>query len=83
MAYKLKVVLDELEGGGMITTDGGLVIQTLNDELGINIHHDLVITSHEAQILKNGLTAFLVFALDRADDKMENLASQCLEILGV
>ena len=81
MSYKLKTVLDELEGGGMIATDDDLVIETLNEDLGLNIHHDLVITSEEAAILKNALVPLQVLALEAADEFLENLATLALNIL--
>ena len=81
MSYKLKTVLDELESGGMITTDDDLVIEILNQDLGLNIHHDLVITSEEKQLLRNALTALQVLALSNADDFLQDLAEKSLEIL--
>lgn len=81
MSYKLKTVLDELEGGGMITTDDDLVIETLNNDLGLNIHHDLVITSQEIKILKNAVTYLQVLALSEGDEFLENLATEALEVL--
>ena len=81
MSYKLKTVLDELEGGGMITTDDDLVVTTLNDDLGLNIHHDLVITSEEKAILRNALTALQVLAISDADDFLQDLAEKALDVL--
>jgi len=81
MSYKLKDVLDELEGGGMITTDDDLVVATLNDDLGLNIHHDLVITSEEKSIMRNALTALQVLAISNADEFLQDLSERALEIL--
>lgn len=81
MSYKLKTVLDELEGAGMITTDDDLVVETLNDDLGLNIHHDLVITSNESAILRNALTALQVLAISNADEFLQYLSERALEIL--
>lgn len=82
MSYKLKSVLDELEGAGMITTDDDLVIETLNSDLGLNIHHDLVITSQEKSTLRNALTALQVLAISNADDFLQELSEKALEVLG-
>lgn len=81
MSYKLKDVLDELEGGGMITTDDDLVVATLNGDLGLNIHHDLVITSEEKSIMRNALTALQVLAISNADDFLQDLSERALYIL--
>lgn len=81
MSYKLKTVLDELEGGGMITTDDDLVIKTLNDDLGLNIHHDLVITAEESHVLRNALTALQILALSNADEFLKNLAETALDAI--
>ena len=81
MSYKLRTVLDELEGGGMITTDDGLVVDTLNNDLGLNLYHSLGITPIEKQKLKNAITALQVLALSNADEFFEDLAEECLEVL--
>lgn len=82
MSYKLKSVLDELEGAGMITTDDDLVIEALNSDLGLNIHHDLVITSQEKSTLRNALTALQVLAISNADEFLQELSEKALEVLG-
>lgn len=81
MSYKLKTVLDELEGGGMITTDDDLVIKTLSEDLGLNIHHDLVITAEERHVLRNALTALQILALSNADEFLKNLTKTALEAI--
>lgn len=80
MSYLLKTVLDELEGGGMVTTDDDLVIETL-DELGISIRHDVVISANEIGILRNSIVALQVLAISNADEFLENLASKSMEVL--
>lgn len=83
MSYKLKTVLDELEGAGMITTDEELVIGTLNNDLGLNIHHDLVIDAEEKQVLKTALIALQILALEGGDDVLLGLAERALKILEI
>lgn len=81
MSYKLYTVLDELEGAGMTTTDDDLVIETLNKDLGLNIYHDLVITSNESAILRNALTALQVLVISNTDEFLQDLSERALEIL--
>lgn len=81
MSYTIRTLLDELEGGGMITTDDDLVVDTLNNDLGLNLYHSLVITAIEKQKLKNAITTLQVLALSNADDFLGELAEECLEVL--
>ena len=81
MSYKLYTVLDKLEGAGMTTTDDDLVIEILNKDLGLNIYHDLVITSNESAILRNALTALQVLVISNTDEFLQDLSERALEIL--
>jgi len=81
MSCKLKTLLHKLDGAGMIAVDDDMTIETLNEAFGINIHHDLVITSDEVKTLKNALGALQILALAESDEFLENLADKALEIL--
>ena len=81
MGYKLQTLLNELDGAGMIAVDDDMTIETLNESFGINIHHDLVITSDEVKELKDAIGALKILALSECDDFLENLAEKALEIL--
>ena len=59
MSYLLKEVIDNLDGAGFIMCDENLAFESLNDELGLNVHHDIVITSHEVVLLKTALDELL------------------------
>ena len=81
MSYKLNTVVDFMDENGMIITDEDLMIKQLNSRLGLNFHHDIVITSHEVQALKNALVALQILALSNSDEFLEKLADKALAIL--
>ena len=80
MGYKLKTILDELDGAGMIAVDDDMTIETLNEAFGINIHHDLVITSEEINQLKNIIGALNILALSDGNEFLAELAGKASEI---
>jgi hypothetical protein len=81
MSYKLVTILDELDGAGMISVDDDMTIETLNEAFGINIHHDLVITAHEANKIRNALVSLQVLALSNGDEFLEKLALNAMETI--
>lgn len=83
MSYLLKEVIDSLDGAGFIMCDEDLAFESLNDELGLNVHHDIVITAHEIQTLRDALTSLQVFALSSDNEYFEDLAEKALNILEV
>ena len=64
MSYRLKQVIEELDGGGAIIEDEDLIAETLNEDLGLNIHHDLVITTQETREIR-GLLDLLTKSKDK------------------
>lgn len=83
MSYKLKTVLDELDGAGMIAVDDDLTIETLNEYFGINIHHDRVLTSEELEILHNTILELQSLTPILYQDGVDQLVDSALEILEV
>ena len=59
MSYLLKEVIDNLDEAGFIMCDENLAFESLNDGLGLNVHHDIVITAHEVVLLKTALDELL------------------------
>ena len=83
MSYLLKEVIDNLDGAGFIMCDEDLAFESLNDELGLNVHHDIVITSPEIAVLGNALTSLQVWALADGNEFFVELAEKALNILEV
>lgn len=81
MSYLLKTVLDELEGGGMITTDDDLVIETLNNDLGLNIHHDKVFTTKEIEILLDTILKLIDLTPIGQQEEVSQITSEALDLL--
>lgn len=77
MSYKLQEILEELDGAGMIAVDEDRTVETLNESFGINIHHDLVITSHEAREIR-GLLDYLT---NHEDEYIRKSSKFCIELL--
>lgn len=83
MSEKLSTIIDEFEDVGIIMTNKDEIIEFMNDELGLNVHHDIVITSPEIQTLRDALTSLQVFALSSDNEYFEELAEEALNILEV
>lgn len=79
MSYRLVDVVADLETAAVVS-DVKELGELLNDEFGINIYHDLIVTSREVGLLKNALTALQVLAISEADEFLENLAESALNI---
>lgn len=81
MAYKLKTILDGLDGAGMIAVDDDLTIETLNEYFGINIYHDRVFTSPEVDILRDTILKLVELTPIGEQDYVSVIATEALEIL--
>ncbi len=80
MSYKLSTVIVELNTVGMISVDEDnldYVGEFLNNDMGLNVHHDLVITSHEAREIR-GLLDYLT---THEDEYIRNSSKFCIELL--
>ena len=80
MAYKLIDLVENLDSQGILMIDDDVTIQALNDSFGINIHHDLVITSHEAREIR-GLLDYLLNFLPSEEEVVKNSARHCIKLL--
>ena len=83
MSEKLSTIIDGFEDVGIIMTNKDEIIEFMNDEFGLNVHHDIVITSPEIAVLGNALTSLQVWALADGNEFFVELAEKALNILEV
>lgn len=82
MSQKLSTVIVELHSAGMISVDDDnldYVGELLNNTMGLNPHHDLVITSHEAREIR-GLLDYLT---SHEDEYIRKSSKFCIALLEV
>lgn len=80
MSVSLKEVFDGMVDIGIIFPGNeDDVMEFLNKQYGLNVHHDLIITSHEAREIR-GLLSFLQ---DNEDEYIRKSSKWCIERLTI
>ena len=82
MSYKLNTVVDFMDGNGLIITDEDLLTESLNSGMGLNLYHDLVITAHEVNKIRNALVSLQILALSNENEFLKKLTLDAMESIG-